>query len=385
MASSHVWVDPQVPRLVDSIHGIPSIAFEFRPADSTEGVAVAVRSALDAAFTKLDWTDWLHHPAPVAFPGVELLPDGCLLVFDYVEDEHMFYMFLTFLVNELEQAGWSGAFLPPPGVRLAIDMPFKNEACLTGGLAFDVDLNTINALPREVARSGWYVSAELTNRVLDRVMDWLSAINGATWYYSTGSRTVSIQPGQARDLAVSSLPDNPRIALTATTPEQFRRVQFGSVGHVTFEIGNVSDCWGTDLATLVEVLRSGAGHARYGFVRRCVAPQYGWTASIGQIRPFPVVSQNYYLRAPGVESSYVPDTYGVQLLHPSHMKHTGDLTRWHVEELASGHCLVSALDPPAWFEGGSPNCETLAAARRDFGKALMDKELIEKHAYLDLT
>jgi hypothetical protein len=382
VASGHVWVDPQVPRLVDSIHGIPSIAFEFRPAASTDGALVAVRNALDAVFTKLDWLD---DPAPVAFPGVELLPEGCLLVFDYVDDEHMFYMFVVFLVNELEQAGWSGALLPPPGVRLAIDMPHKEEACLTAGLAFEVDLETINALPRVVARSGWYVSAELTNRVLDNVMDWLSVIDGATWYYTTSGHNVSIQPGQARDLVVRSLPDNPRIALTATTPEQFRRVQFASVGHVTFEIGNVGDDWNTDLATLVEVLRGGAVHARYGFVRRCVAPQPSWRSSLFGIRPFPVVSENYYLRSPGVESSYVPDAYGVQLLHRLHMEHTGDLGRWHIEELASGHCLVTALDSAAWFEGGAPNDETLAAARRDFGKALMDDELIEKHAYLDLT
>jgi hypothetical protein len=69
----------------------------------------------------------------------------------------------------------------------------------------------------------------------------------------------------------------------------------------------------------------------------------------------------------------------------SRLKHTGDLARWNIEELPSGHCLISALNPAAWFEAGVPNDETLAAARRDFGKALMDKELIEKHAYLDLT
>jgi hypothetical protein len=382
VASSHVWVDPQVPRLVDSIHGIPSIAFEFRPAASTDGAPVAVRIALEAVFTKLDWLD---DPAPLAFPGIELLPGGCLLVFDYVDNEQIFSLFLTHLVYELEQAGWSGALLPPPGVRLAIDMPHKKEACLTAGLAFDVDLETINALPREVARSGWYVSTELTHRVLDNVMDWLSVIDGATWYYTTSGHNVSILPSQAPDLIVRSLPDNCSTALTAATHEQFRRVQFASVGHVTFEIGNVRDDWEADLATLVDVLRAGAADARYGFVRRCVAPQPGWRSSLFWIRPFPLVSENYYGRSPGVESSYVPDAYGIQLLHPSHMKRTGDLTRWNIEELTSGHCLISALNPAAWFEGAAPNDETLTAARRDFGEAIMDNELIEKHAYLDLT
>jgi len=382
MTSSQIWVDPQVLRLVDSIHGIPSIAFEFRPADNPDGARVAVRSALTAVFTKLDW---LNNQAPVAFPGVELLPGGCLLVFDFVDDEHLFSMFVTNLVYELEQGGWSGALLPPPGVRLPIDMPHKKEACLTGGLAFDVDLEIINALPRVVARSGWYVSTELTNRVLDSVMAWLSVIDGATWYYNTGSRNISIQPSQVRDLVQRSLPDNTSVAATATTPQQFRRVQFDCVGHVTFEIGNVSDDWSTDLTALIEVLRAGATHARYGFVRQCIAPQPSWRSSLFGIRPNPLVSENYYLRAPGVESSYVPDVYGVQLLHPLHLKRLGDLSGWNVEDLPSGHRLVSALDPAAWFEGGAPNNETLTAARRDFGEALMDNELIERHAYLDLT
>ena len=385
MIKNYVTVDPQVPRLAKAVHGIPSIVFEFRPAGSTDGAPMAVRAALDAVFTELKWTDRLHHPAPVAFPGVELLPGGCLLVFDYVDDETIFHMFLALLANELAQDGWSGALLPPPGARLPLDMPHEEETCLTGGLAYNVDMASINALPREVPRSGWYVSAELTNRVLDTIMDWLSTIDRATWYCEVGSGEVQVTAGEARDMARRSLPDNPRIALTATTPEQFRRVQLGSVGHVTFEIGNVRDDWNTDLATLVEMLRSGAADARYGFVRRCVAPQYSWRSSLFGVRPFPVVSENYYLRSPGVESSYMPDAYGIQLLHPAHMKRTGDLAGWHVEELASGHCLVSALDPVAWFEGGAPNDETLTAARRDFGEAIMDDELVERHAYLDLT
>jgi hypothetical protein len=87
---------------------------------------VAVKSALTAVFTKLDW---LNNTAPVAFPGVELLPGGCVLVFDFVDDEHVFGMFVTNLVYELEQGGWSGALLPPPGT--AADRHTPQEGSLS--------------------------------------------------------------------------------------------------------------------------------------------------------------------------------------------------------------------------------------------------------------
>jgi len=112
VSSSHVSVDPRVPRLVDSIDGIPSIAFIFRPADRVLEAPAAVRSALDAAFAALGWTEWAN--APVGFPGVEVWPGGCLLVFDYVDDEEGYRTFVKCLVIELERAGWSGALLPPP-------------------------------------------------------------------------------------------------------------------------------------------------------------------------------------------------------------------------------------------------------------------------------
>ena len=380
MTESFVRIDPQVERLTEGVHGIPPVAFIFRPAPGTDASRDAVSGVLDQTFAAMGWQDGREDPPWVAYPRIEVAPGGHLLVFEYVEDHQAYRAFLSALVIHMERAGLSGALLPPPGVRLPIRVPYAPAECLTAGLALNIDFDKVKALPQAAANIGWHVSPALTTQVIDMV-----SVVGRR----PGREVVLLQrqpcaqnsrPGARAHR--SHLLGRPATALTAATPHEFRRVQFSVFGHVTFEIGSVDDDWSADLANLVDLLIAGAADTRYGFLRRSVAPQRHWFNALWTYPPPPpsFMPQSYYRSPSDVESSYVPDVYGVQLLNRSHMANLTDLSQWQTQELSSGRFLVSSPNPEDWFRAGAPGQEVLPAARRDFQSVIMTREIVDRQA-----
>jgi hypothetical protein len=161
------------------------------------------------------------------------------------------------------------------------------------------------------------------------------------------------------------------VSVFAFNETGYRRLTLSDHGHVNLEIAECNEAWEPALGELTTVLRQWAPDLRYGLIRRTQGPGPGWAITIGAMQPAPQVAGSYYVIAPGLEDTHVPDPYGVQLLTAQHLANLVVPDSWIVENVDKDHFLLTAPNTEEWFGIGRPYSSTLNETRIQFGHALI--------------
>ena len=105
----------------------------------------------------------------------------------------------------------------------------------------------------------------------------------------------------------------------------------------------------------------------------------GWTQLDTARPPLPHVSEGQIRYNRHLNSRFIPDAHGLQLLTDAHLGRANDLSDWIIEPLGAGRHLVQAKDLQPWYATIDPDPETLAKGRADFGKMILTLETIKNN------
>ena len=390
-----VRVSVKVGQALGSIHGVGEFGLEVRLKPDVEGLPGLLTTAVDSLYGDRGWNDL--EEAPLGFPDVSPLPAGASLWFDWVDDTDALISLIDDLAHALTAAGLDGQLAP---VRSASTTksgpPTEYKPCLTAGIALRLDADAVNA--RNGARGGWYVDPDTTSRVIGFALDWVQADDQPTLYFHNGTTHSQATREQLDDLMSTASLESSRGGLhkvIAMSGSRLRRLDIDAFGHLLFEIRHTPRTWRTDLESLTGVLMACAPDARYGFVRRAKTPSHGYDHAVCTWAPRPHVEESFQLSAPLIDTLYVPDVYGVQLLNTEHLSRIDGLDGWETRQIGD-MTLVSTGNPSAWFdkdgdatpepdvytattfEHEAPSPTRLAAARRQFADALMTTERVRE-------
>lgn len=368
-----VRLDPRVARMVAGLEGRRRASLVFEPAEGDAYEAAdRVSAALKAIFEGYRWTPVIS--APLAFPGIVPLGTRVFMDFDFVDEEDALERAAFSLANALTREGWSGHVVPGLPVPPSRRIPLDRVNALAAGIALPyLPVAAPEEVPRRSSRR-WRVSQEMTDRALEFAFAWVSP-TAALYFADVGGHAVEMSRSEVDRAIRHQLSGFPQAAaMFQFTDTGFRRVSFDSVGHVSFVVGGCDEDWAEPLESLTDLLRSWADTARYGLVRRCLAPMNGWAATYN-LYPLPAVYPHYYRDAPALEDAWVADPQGVQLLTDAHRPGTTLDSSWTVETVTTGKYLVKARDLGQWFDLGRPLDSTMANARSQFSGILLTDDL----------
>lgn len=282
------------------------------------------------------------------------------------------------LVAELDHEGWQGRLRPVRTEDTPYDGPGKRVNCVTAGLVLSIDQRAVEAVRRRPGRAhGWNVSDEYTRQVIDRAADFCLGGEGDV-YFKHQNVQFRVAAADVPRLLSTAISRGPVTSLTRIGPQgSVHRVVLYELGHVIYEFDDPDADGIKGAQHLTEVVRSHVSIAEYALVRLSWSPAVGWEDVVNRRPPrLPRVPAGYHRRAPHLESSWVPDAYGVQLLTDRHLRHANDLSAWNVEEVAPGKHLVVARDPGAWFGPSEPDATVVEHARGDFGPMILEEAQI---------
>lgn len=229
------------------------------------------------------------------------------------------------------------------------------------------------------ATPGWYAPDDVTEAIVDAVVPWLAEGRGALRIRQAGFVT-GIEMSALPRLVPLALRRATLISLTRVAgPEDVRQVWFDQLGQVVLAEGHRDTTWRDDVASLAEPLVRAAPVLEQGLIRDARMPLPMWSQVVNQYPPLPPypgprLRGTLMVESRHLAARYVHDAYGVQLVTGAHLAAVRDLSGWHAREVAPDRFLVEARDTAAWFAGEEPDPAVLAAARSDFGAAILTPE-----------
>lgn len=300
----------------------------------------------------------------------------------------------------LEARGISGKLSPVkqiiPGPVRSLDIPaLRAWLCLPVDL--DAALPTWDPLARRFDPR-WWVPDEVTEAVFDVLVDWVLELDGDIRIGWPGSH-VAIGKDDAREF----------IRRLVRLPCPIFRLESVRSDRRTRKFSVLGECWVAvteyddedrdptrDLATLTGLMTRLTQH---GLVT-------GIVQQVTSLDPPPLPKSPIYdFWGDSAMWSHLAPTHvltpaGIQVLTTKQLGRTrlgadpDTSRRWQVEALPSGHHLVMATDPSAWFDleptpyadradpdraAAVPTAETLAAAMADFEPAILTRGVFVDH------
>jgi hypothetical protein len=112
-----------------------------------------------------------------------------------------------------------------------------------------------------------------------------------------------------------------------------------------------------------------APHVHHAFARLTK----GFGHFVGIQPPANGVSPSTYIQRRELWPDRVLDAHGLQILTREHLDRASSLTDWHTQQVGDRY-LVTARNLDPWFAGDTPDPETLARARADFGPMIITQD-----------
>jgi hypothetical protein len=285
----------------------------------------------------------------------------------HVDDQDQFHRLLQLLVPRLTRYDLEGLLLIADPTEPHLSLPLVPTNSMVLGMALPTQMDAAGRPPRQ---NGWFAPDQLTDRILDFRLDWISPGPGQLYVEINDQPRLSDRE-KAADLIRGVLYPLTQTSAFAFNDSGFRRLTLSDHGHVNLEIGECNEDWQPAVEERTQLLRYWAPHCRYGLIRRVQGPGVSWSMTIGTMPPAPQIFATYSLIAPGLEDRLVPDPYGVQLVTSHHLAQIQPSNGWRLEEIADDRFLLTAHTPEEWFAVGRPYRSTLEAARHRFGLAVM--------------
>jgi hypothetical protein len=342
-------------------NGHDGVHLLWRPSGAAESC-----QALAAATAAVRHANAAVPPETVRGEDATPFPKGVL---DRVGTRQQTEAWLAAFAGHLERAGWSGSVGPAPvtwypdwlqqygpvvtayvGHRLL--QPYLRGG---GALRWDVDDRVTASLCRHAVAWGWFSPSEV--------------------YVMVGSASLRMAEPDVSGLLLGALRRGSLGDVHYARREPFaaRRVGFSPFGQAVYSVRDAQLPWREHVEAVRDALVAHAASVELGFVRYSRSSSPDWV-DLAHLEP-PTPSGIHFTVERQLWGEYVPDAHGLQLLTERHLARVNDLGGWRVDEIAPGRFLVQARDLAAWYAEPIPDPAVLDRARRDFGDAVMSREL----------
>lgn len=232
--------------------------------------------------------------------------------------------------------------------------------------------------PRHRSSPGWFNDPVLGRQLIDKAVNW-TADGSESIHLGLGlsmyMRPVSIVGPL---IAASSARNTTPVVVNNPDPQHLRYACFNEEGRLILQLRDDDRLWPELVAELTTWLTDLADISEFGFIRHAYSNQTNlFTMLAGHPPESPSINALhggpgfYWQSSRYLDSEYVPDAYGVQVLTDAHLARTADLTDWNVRPLGGGRNLVEHRDAAAWFATNPPDPALVDTARADFADAIL--------------
>lgn len=191
--------------------------------------------------------------------------------------------------------------------------------------------------------------------------------------HQTRTKNPDVGPAMADAAAKFSLA---RVAYLRSQPRRLAWASLGTLGRACYGVMDDTFSWQERLAQVVRAMVAFPGDTDLAFVQHGNALTLDWMELSGARPPLPYVKEYHIRYNRHLNSQYIPDAHGLQLITDAHLAHANDLSDWIIEPLGGGKHLVKAKDLDPWYATIDPDPDTLAKARNDFGGMILTPEII---------
>lgn len=342
--------------------------------------------------------------AYVTFGATVPTPQGPMLQVIDCEPAKALPLMLESLAAELTALGITGQLTPVKTVREA-DM-FGGAEVPVLGMAFapledtEAMFATYEDWRDAPGLRGCWVPPERLNLVVHTLAEWVTAVEGTLIVHSSAA-SIEMDPAGLVDYVTQHLRAPSVLRVSAISPDQRRRRQIVFCDAEVLVYDYDPDHPRTDqLASLTDLFTRLAPHLAYGLIRELTTK----TNSIifcnrvpPTIKIFDDLKHTFIVKH--LEPHYVFDAGIAQVLTGSQLaKTTLPDSRWTITDLGHDRHLVTSLQPEAWlhpdphltyhpFRDPPPSDWTetpshaaaIAAARADFGPAILTLDTLRQH------
>jgi hypothetical protein len=367
--------------------GEESLWVQFRPSPchDTDEVARAFRQAVRAAD---DAEEARCRPGDAPRIGggpVSVTPAGPVVFVDFCDSRTALTTWIDDVAAALSQQGFAGRIGPIHSQPSPVDnAALRNLHAVTAALSLPIDADEVrrDSVRYVASLPHWYVDAATTHAVVQAVMSWCMVEEGNV-FLRHELMQFRVAASQTMALVRSALMTSPRVSVTCARAENdFHRVSFNRMGHVTLQRLRPGSTWQDDLDSMIPVVVALASQLEVAFLKRAHVPNSHWAGSINCYPGIPFGGQGIHRGQPldfirHLEAVCLPDAYGLQVLTERHLQRAEDLRSWHVSEVAAGRYLVAASDLRPWFAEREPPAHVLDRARESFGSLIVDEEQVQ--------
>jgi hypothetical protein len=360
--------------------GEESVWVRVQTKSPLEVAAAASQAAMIAANdTESEATD--GEPR-ISGSGVSLTPQGPVILVDFCDEAAALESWLAQVAVELSARGITGKLGPIRTDTSSIDNETRvtvTTAALTVPIdwtAFDHDVATLHGAVR-----GWYADTDLTAKLVARLVRW--CLFPGPVYLRHRVAQFRIAPEQAEPFVTAALRAGPPVILTCATDDgDFHQIAFDLHGQVTLTRRRSGQTWEQDVASLERILTDVAPLLEQGLIRRSDR-EASWDATVNnalQSAPYGGEGILHGLRLTTMRKLFARrtvDAYGIQILTDKHLSNAHDLSHWDIQNLGNGRHLVRAHDLSPWYTHDTPDAQTLAQARDDFGDLILNPQVVK--------
>jgi hypothetical protein len=281
--------------------------------------------------------------------------------------------------EDLRDQGWDGVLTTETENYPAV-MSQPTAISMTSALA----VTSWRPAPKGATTPGWRLDSTLRDRLVNWAVDWVS--DGSPSIHLGLGMTMFERPVDviAQVLASPFAMGAPGPAgtrpklINSPDSDHIRWVTFTENGIMLVKLRSPDLTWEQTLAPLSETLTAFSDISEFGLVRYGHANAVSFNSVVSgwppprlpddELAESPVY---YYGRARYLDTEYLPDASGQQVVGDGHLTRFHDLSNWDVTDLGGGKHLVAAKDQAAWFASDTPRPELVEQARRDFGDVIL--------------
>lgn len=224
--------------------------------------------------------------------------------------------------------------------------------------------------------------AHVVDATADELVAWSRLPAATTVLWRGATAFVAAPESAAEELRTgASLDEQYGLWQLTASPRRARTIDFTFGARGSLQIADQAipavDC----LPGLLDGMRILAPYVDYAWVRRATptdSDERDMSDVLGR-EPTEIEEIAAGRRARHLLASYTIDAYVAQILTSEHFARIGALASFAVEDLGADRLLVVARQPEPWLGGLNPDPDVVEQARREFGEALLTRELMATH------
>lgn len=318
---------------------------QFRPRGSKD-VFDAVDAAVDVANQSVEDAGW---GADVFVEGLSDCDAGPAALMSRAGPEDGVRAWFAAFADHLQRLGKTGKVTAAPTAHFPEWL--INGTVLPKQLSAFVSYQTDDLTGQEMQQraTAWHVPARLTQKVTEAATAW-GPFDGADVYlYRNIHQIRTKNPDVSRPLADGVIKFGMAgVTYLRSEPRRMVSLELYVEGQACYMVLDDTATWQDRLEQVTRAMVAFPEDTDLAFVQYDNA-YGGWGALSNARPPLPHVSEADIRDNRHLNSAYIPDAHGLQLLTDTHLGHAHDLSDWIIEPLGAGKHLVQAKDLQPWY------------------------------------